>query len=127
MAAFHPPLGLRGMGGDHLDAEFTHGMRELGFRSHIGQFLIPPGLTRAHIDTVAVWIQCRGQAVALHIALEDVVGRRGVFRGIEPGQRRGRGVINHHHEHGTRTAAFKPIMLRAIDLDQIASARAALA
>ena len=126
MAPFHTAFSLGRVSRDQFHAQLAHGARELGLWPHLGKLFRQRGFARADVDAVAVRIERGRQAVQQHIAVEDIVGTRGVLGRIETGQRRTGGVVDHDHQHRPGAAPLEPVVFGTVDLHQIAPARTAL-
>src|SRR3990172_9545320 len=84
---------------------------ELLFNGRLG-----PGL----IGSVLVQIHALREAVALYIPLHAVHGRHGALIVIKTSIHGVCGIIDVSHEHTDWSPALEPVMMGAIDLDQLA-------
>jgi hypothetical protein len=68
---------------------------------------------------VAIDVQGSRQPVQLHVRTQRC--RRRIPRLVleEAGEDAARGVVDHHHQHGCTAASLKPIVMRAVQLQQL--------
>ncbi len=79
------------------------------------------------VDAVAVGVERQRQAVAVVVAPEHIEGGASVLRVVEAGVGAVGRVVDQHQQHRARAAALEPIVLAAVELDQFADVRLALA
>ena len=81
----------------------------------------------ALVDVFPVAVQRLGNAVLAHPGLEQIGRSPGRFLAREAAQRKTGRVIDEVHQTGFRAAAFQPVVVRTVELNQLAEVRFALA
>src|SRR3990172_5393630 len=117
--AFDAPLGLRGVSRDELDAQLIGQAPELASSAFPGQFLLQGGLFGALEDGVAIGIEGQGEAVALHDLPQQQEVSGGILLGPEEGEGYlSGGVVDGCDQDQSRSAAFEPIVIAAVQLEE---------
>ena len=126
---FDPPLRLRGMGADPVDAQFVEGAADLGLPGGPAE-LVVEGERRVGIrakDGMAISVQGGGEAIAAAEVPEQEEIAVDIFLEAENGgQHVAGGVINGGKEYEAGAAVLEPEMMTAIELDEQAGLRHAV-
>ena len=110
------------VGQDQIDLQLAQGTLELRQR-RLEVIRIP---LLGPEDAVAVDVHRRHAPSLAKVAPQQVHVRFGRLGRVEPGHRLAGGVVDHHHQHHPRPAAFEPVVVAAVGLHQLAEALATL-
>ena len=122
---FDTSLGLRRRSGNDANAELRAHAAEL--RLGLDAFQCFPRRRLALVDVFPVAVQRLGNAVLTHPGCEQIGRGPGRFLVRETAQRHTGRVIDEVHQTGFRTAFFQPVVVRTVELNQLAEVRFALA
>src|SRR3972149_6217615 len=111
---------------NNLYLQFVQALFKMAHGSLAVKLLLDSRLGPGLIGSVLVQIHALRNAVALDISLHAVHGWHGALIVIETAMHGVCGIIDVSHEHTDRSTAFKPVMMRTIDLDQLTKMRSSL-
>ncbi len=122
--ALHATLRLRRRSGDDTNAEFGAHASEL--RLGLDAFERFARRRLALVDVLPVAIQRLRNAVLTHPGLEQIGRRPSRLFAREAAQRPAGRIVDEVHQATFRAASFEPVVVRAVELDQLAEMRFAL-
>jgi len=105
---------------DDLDLQFGQTLLEMTHGLLVSKLLFDGRLGPGFVRSVLVQIHALRDSVALYIPLHAVHGRHGALIVIKTAMHGVCGIINVSHVHTDWSPAFEPVMMGAIDLNQLA-------
>ena len=115
--SFDTAFGLWAMGANDLDPQFRHGTGELCDRLGIFEFFVDGRLTVDFINRIFIDVVSDGPSIALDIRPRRLQKRERIFHVHELRvEDTAGGVIDIDDQDTARSAAFEPIVIRAIEL-----------
>lgn len=121
--AFDPPLGLRGVGMDHRHPQLRQAPLKLTVRLAIGQLLFDRRLGRRFVGRMLVRVERERQSRVRDVATKAIQCGDRAFIGVQPGKDLTARIVDVGHEPTPGTTSLEPVMMRAVQLYQLAPVR----